>query len=132
MVEPATGATLAEIGKATPADIDDAIDRAAKAQKSWAATSPIKRAELLLTAVNILDQHHGEFTEWLVREIGSTKGKAAFEIEFAKDELINAAAMPFESRGVILPDIDNRSSYATREPYGVCCVISPQYSLWAA
>ena len=123
--EPATGETLAEVGKALPADIEDAAARATRVQKAWAATSPIKRSEVFIKAAELMDVHHDEFTEWLVREIGSTRGKAGFEIEFAKDELVNASALPFEAQGVILPDVENRNSFGRREPYGVCGVITP-------
>ena len=36
-VEPATGEGLAEVGRATPADVSAAAGRAVEAQRSWAA-----------------------------------------------------------------------------------------------
>ncbi len=125
MSEPATGETLAEVGKALPADVEAAVTRATDAQKAWIAASPVERSEVFLKAAVLMDEHRDEFTEWLIREIGSTRGKAGFEIEFAKDELVNASALPFEAQGVILPDVEDRTSYARREPYGVCGIITP-------
>lgn len=39
-VEPATGASLGEIGLANAGDVDDAVARARAAQPAWAATPP--------------------------------------------------------------------------------------------
>lgn len=122
---PATGVTLAHVGDADEADIDRVVARAVAAQRDWAATSPVDRAEVFRRAVDVLDRSRQEFIDWQVREIGSTSGKAAFEVGFARDELVNAAAMPFEAPGVVLPDTEGRTSYAVREPHGVVAVISP-------
>ena len=125
IVAPATGTTLARVGDAGNDEINAAIETAAAAQPAWAATSPVERADLFRRAVTILDASVDEFVDWQVREIGSTPDKARFEVGFARDELVNAAAMPFEAPGVILPDIAHRHSYAVRVPHGVVGVISP-------
>jgi benzaldehyde dehydrogenase (NAD) len=45
-VEPATGNALARVGAATPADVHKAAERAAQAQRAWAALTYDRRAEV--------------------------------------------------------------------------------------
>ena len=80
VIEPATGKTLAEVGLASDADVNESVDKAAEAQREWAAISPVKRADVFFKAINLLEQYRSEFERWLVLEIGSTPAKAAFEV----------------------------------------------------
>ncbi|MCW2745544.1 MAG: benzaldehyde dehydrogenase, partial [Mycobacterium sp.] len=49
-VEPATGATLADVGVATPADVTEVAATAAAVQRSWAALPYTERAAVLRRA----------------------------------------------------------------------------------
>lgn len=125
VVEPATGEPLAEVGAASAEDVANAVARAKEAQVEWASWTPMQRAEVFHKAVNLLADVHEEWAEWLIREIGSTRKKAAFELAFCRDELIDAAAMPYEQQGVVLPDVENRFSFAKRIPFGVVGCVTP-------
>ena len=69
-VEPATGRTLAQVGAASTADLDRAVDLAGRAQPSWAASSYSQRAAVLRRAADLLEAHHSEIEDWSMREAG--------------------------------------------------------------
>jgi benzaldehyde dehydrogenase (NAD) len=124
--EPATGETLAEVGLANAADVAAATSAARAAQPEWAATPGPERAALLRRAARILEDGHEEFETWLVREGGAIPGKAAFEVQLVLAELWEAAALPTQPWGLLLPPSEaGRESIARRVPLGVVGVISP-------
>lgn len=123
--EPATGETLGEIGLVGADEIADAGRAALAAQREWAALPYDQRAAVLRKATALAEEHTGEIVEWIVRESGSTKPKAAFEASIVVKALAEAAAIPSRSLGEILPAADGRLSLARRRPVGVVGVISP-------
>jgi benzaldehyde dehydrogenase (NAD) len=125
-VEPATGEVLAEVGLANAADVADAAAQARQAQPAWAAKTGPERAALIRRAARILEDNHEEFETWLVREGGAIPGKAGFEVQLVLGELWEAAALPTQPWGHLLPSSEpGRESIARRVPLGVVGVISP-------
>ena len=59
VVEPATGATLAQSGLAGPADVETAAVNASEAQRDWAALPHPARAAVLRKAGRALDRACG-------------------------------------------------------------------------
>jgi benzaldehyde dehydrogenase (NAD) len=124
--EPATGEVLAEVGLANKGDVEQAARAAAAAQPAWAAQTGPERAALIRRAARILEDNHEEFETWLVREGGAVPGKAAFEVQLVLAELWEAAALPTQPWGHLLPTSEpGRESIARRIPLGVVGVISP-------
>ncbi|HEY4022383.1 MAG TPA: benzaldehyde dehydrogenase [Pseudonocardiaceae bacterium] len=124
--EPATGATLATVGAANAADVAAATEGAKAAQPEWAARTGVERAAVLRKAARILEDNHEEFEQWLIREGGAIPGKAAFEVQLVLGELWEAAALPTQPWGHLLPTAEaGRESIARRVPLGVVGVISP-------
>ena len=125
-VEPATGDVLARVGLANAADIAAAAAAARRAQPHWAAQPGPQRAALIRRAARVLEDNRAEFERWLVREGGAIPGKAAFEVELVLGELWEAAALPTQPVGQLLPTSEaGRQSIARRVPLGVVGVISP-------
>src|SRR5262249_40972749 len=78
------------------------------------------------TAAKTLEESRGEFERWLIREGGAVPGKAAFEVDLVLAELWEAAALPTQPWGHLLPTSEaGRQSIAKRVPLGVVGVISP-------
>ena len=125
VVEPATGKVLAKIGIAGPEDVRRATAQAAAAQPGWAASGHRDRIEVFRRAAELLRAHREEFVEWLVREAGSIRPKANYEIDSVVDELLVAAALPGQPFGHSMPPVPGRSGVALRLPIGVIGVISP-------
>ena len=125
-VEPATGAVLATVGLANADDIGAAAAAAKRAQPQWAAQPGPQRAALIRRAARLLEDNRAEVEGWLVREGGAIPGKAAFEVELVLGELWEAAALPTQPWGQLLPTSEaGRQSIAKRVPLGVVGVISP-------
>jgi benzaldehyde dehydrogenase (NAD) len=125
-VEPATGAVLARVGLANAQDVAAAARRAAQAQPEWAETIGPARAAVIRKAAALLEDNRAEFERWLVREGGAVPGKAAFEVDLTLGELWEAAALPTQPWGHLLPVTEaGRESVARRVPLGVVGVISP-------
>jgi benzaldehyde dehydrogenase (NAD) len=124
--EPATGEVLAEVGLANKGDVAEAARAARASQPQWAAKTGPERAALIRRAARILEDNHEEFETWLVREGGAVAGKAAFEVQLVLGELWEAAALPTQPWGHLLPSSEpGRESIARRVPLGVVGVISP-------
>jgi len=125
-VEPATGDVLAHTGLADADDIAAAARAARSAQPEWAAVPGPQRAALIRRAGRILEESRAEFEQWLVREGGAVPGKATFEVDLVLGELWEAAALPTQPWGHLLPTSEpGRQSVARRVPLGVVGVISP-------
>jgi benzaldehyde dehydrogenase (NAD) len=124
--EPATGAELGTVGIAGPDDVAKATKAAAEAQRDWAATPFTRRAEILRRAGDLWAEHAEEISGWLVREGGAVPAKAAFEIhQLVRPECYEAAALPSQPYGELIPSDQPRLSMTRRAPVGVVGVIAP-------
>jgi benzaldehyde dehydrogenase (NAD) len=125
VVEPATGAVLGHTGVADANDVAKAAENAAEAQRAWAATPHPARAAVLRTAAQLWSRYAEEISWWNIREVGAVPGMAGFALHVAEQECYEAAALPSQPYGVLLPSEQPRLSMARRMPAGVVGVISP-------
>ncbi|MDN4571805.1 benzaldehyde dehydrogenase [Pandoraea cepalis] len=125
VLEPATGNCLARIGMADAEHVAASAKAAFDAQKAWAALPYDERAAVLRRAARLAEDAFDEIAGWIVRESGSTRGKAAFETQATVKALHEASALPSRSAGEVLPAAPGRLSLARRRPLGVVGVISP-------
>lgn len=124
--DPYRGDTLAELEQADEADLDEAYDTAAAAQRDWAVAPPMERANVMRAAADIMNARKDEIVDWLIRETGGTIAKAELEWSLVRSVMWEAASMPHHVEGRIMPsDIPGKESRVYREPVGVVAVISP-------
>ena len=57
IMNPATGEVQARVALATVAELNSAIEDAAKAQIGWAATNPQRRARVMMAFGALINQH---------------------------------------------------------------------------
>src|SRR4051794_15057563 len=124
-VEPATGDVIAPAGKATPADVHTAAERAVPAQRAWAAASFEERARVLRRAGEVLEAHADEIRGWLARESGAIQPFGDFQMHTSAAECYEASALPSHPYGELLRTGTPRLSFARRVPAGVVGVIAP-------
>ncbi len=125
-VDPWSGLSVASTPLASLADVTEALDSAAAAQREWAATSPGERAVVFRAAAAIVEARKDEIVDWLVHEVGSTVGKATGEWETTRGGMYAAADMAYRVDGQILPsDVPGKENRVYRTPVGVVAVISP-------
>lgn len=124
-IEPGTGKALGQIVMVSPQVLGESCVAARKAQIAWAAATPDARAQVFLKALEIGRTHHDTIIDWIVRESGSVRAKAEFELSVTLKSIQLAAAMPHQAQGLVLPSTPGRTSLARRRPLGVVGVISP-------
>ena len=125
-VEPATGQRLGSVGAATAEDVHTAAERAAEAQREWAALTYDRRAAVLRRAGDLFVEHEDEIHDWLVRESGAIRPFAQFQTRgVAAEECWEAAALASHPYGELLRSNQQRLSMARRLPVGVVGVIAP-------
>jgi benzaldehyde dehydrogenase (NAD) len=125
-VEPATGRTLARLGSATAADVDKAAERAAAAQREWAARPYSDRAAVLRRAARLFEEHQQEIETWLMRESGAIRPFAALQVTSGgAEECYEAAALAGAPYGELLRSGQERLSFSRRIPVGVVGAIAP-------
>ncbi|AJA17119.1 benzaldehyde dehydrogenase (plasmid) [Pseudomonas putida S12] len=125
IVEPATGGSLGRIGMADAGLIGEAAAIARQAQVEWSALHHEERAAIIRRAARLAEHYFDEIVGWLIRESGSTQGKAAFEASVNSRLLHECTGLPSRSAGEVLPSVPGRLSLARRRPLGVVGVISP-------
>lgn len=125
VTDKATGEVLAHVAVATAEEMNRACDAAHAAAPAWAATSASERAAIVARAGELLLQYQNEALYWLVRESGSTRFKAGFEIQNTAAHFVNSAMFANRPSRTIVTDTDELLSYYERVPLGVVGVIGP-------
>jgi benzaldehyde dehydrogenase (NAD) len=119
VIEKATGAKLGEIGVASAGDVSAAVAAARKAQKEWAKLPGPNRGDVLREASCLMLAHSEEIADQLVRETGSIRAKAQWEIEMTAREFQEAAALASQPQGILTATLEaGRQSIARRIPVG--------------
>jgi succinate-semialdehyde dehydrogenase/glutarate-semialdehyde dehydrogenase len=80
-INPATGAEIARFELHTEADVEAALDRAAKAQREWRERPIGQRVELLRRMAETLRAGKARYAEMVTREMGKPIVEAESEIE---------------------------------------------------
>ncbi len=125
VISPGSGEAIDRVGAATGQEAAEAAAKAAAAQPGWAALPYDDRARLFRKAAGLLEGRMQDYAGIIMAESGSGFGKAMFELSVAVRLLYEAAAMPTQSPGLVLPSQPGRISLCRRQPLGVVGVISP-------
>ncbi|MEK9535856.1 MAG: aldehyde dehydrogenase family protein [Aquiluna sp.] len=122
---PATGELVGHAPVQTEAEADDAVERAKKAQKSWALLGHAKRSEILLKAADAIDENAEALAQLLSREQGKPLNgpNARFEIGGASAWLRTAATTKLDTEVVV--DDETGHAEITYKPIGVVAAIGP-------
>ncbi|MCO4275886.1 NAD-dependent succinate-semialdehyde dehydrogenase [Pseudarthrobacter sp. HLT3-5] len=124
--DPSTGATLAWIADASPADGDRALAAAARVQDSWASTPPRERGEILRRAFELVTARAEDFALAMTLEMGKplaeSRGEVAYGAEFLR--WFSEEAVRISGRYSTAPDGKSRL-LVTKRPVGPCLFITP-------
>ena len=94
--------------------------------RRWAATNYQERARVLRRAAEIYEANRDEFGTWTQRETGASHSKMHHESNFAYHEILNAATLPSQAYGSLMPSaVKGRLSMVRRVPAGVIGAITP-------
>jgi benzaldehyde dehydrogenase (NAD) len=126
VIEKATGAKLGETGIASAEDVSAAAAAARGAQKQWARLTGPRRGDVLREVSRLLLAHSKEIADQIVRETGSIRAKAQWEVQITAREFLEAASLGSQPRGVLTATLeDGQQSLARRIPLGVIGIITP-------
>ena len=126
-VNPATGATLAEVPLATEREVDAAVTAAARAFDTWRFTPATSRARLMWALADALEANKEEFATIEVLDNGKPMWEAqAVDIALTIELLRYYAGWTTKIEGKVLPNsIPGMFTVAKREPIGVVAAITP-------
>src|SRR5919198_3081862 len=123
---PANGEVVDTIPKGSPADVDAAVEAAAKAFPAWASLSPTKRAQLLHEAARKVAEAVPEIAKLLTSEQGKPLFQATLEAKRVGENLEFYAGLADKIRGDYVPLEDPAKFGLTiRKPVGVVAAITP-------
>ena len=63
VINPATGQVIAQVGTASPGDIDAAVASSRRGFKQWSQAAPAVRGQVLLKLADLLEQHREELAQ---------------------------------------------------------------------
>ncbi len=103
VVEPATGQVIGSIGLVGGQEVSRSAVMARDAQPGWAETGFEVCARVLRKAAELAEAHCAELADWIVRESGSVRAKAEFELVIAIRSLREGGAMPSQAQRLGCP-----------------------------
>ncbi len=127
LINPGTGEPMAEMPVSDAADIDAAVQVAAKAFQSWKRTTPSQRSLALLKIADILEARAEELVAVEAENCGKIIAVTlSEEIPPMIDQIrfFAGAARLLEGRGAT-EYMEGMTSYVRREPVGVCGAVTP-------
>jgi len=124
VINPATGASIVELGLASLVETDAAIERAHRAFRSWRGMAPGERARLLRAFASAVEAHHSELAQLEVVGSGHTIGNALWEAGNVRDVLNYYSASPERHVGKQIP-VAGGVDITFHEALGVVGIIVP-------
>jgi malonate-semialdehyde dehydrogenase (acetylating) / methylmalonate-semialdehyde dehydrogenase len=126
VMNPATGAVLAQVPYAVEADVDRAVRSAHEAFLKWRDVPVVDRVQVLYRYKTLLEAHAAEVAGILTRENGKTVDDAKAEVRRMIQMVEVACGMPSLMMGDSLNDVAQGIDCKTvRQPIGVCAGITP-------
>jgi alpha-ketoglutaric semialdehyde dehydrogenase len=129
-IESRNPADWREVACVTPdspaAELDRAVEAAAKAYTAWRRTPPPARAAILRRAGEIMAERKQSIGEWIAREAGKPIAEGCGDVQEAIDMAELAAGEGRRLYGDTAPsELPNKFCLTVREPIGVCGLVTP-------
>lgn len=126
VLDPATGRVLTRVASGTVDDAHAAVDAAADAAQTWAATSPRARSMILSRAFELMTARADDLTAIIVAENGKVLSDARGEVAYAAEFLRWYAEEAVRIPGTVqrAPSGTNRI-LVTHQPVGIAVLVTP-------
>jgi malonate-semialdehyde dehydrogenase (acetylating) / methylmalonate-semialdehyde dehydrogenase len=126
VVDPATGAALADAPQSGGAEVERAVEAAARAFPEWRRTPAGDRVQVLFRMKALLESHLDALARTITEECGKTLAEAKGEIRRGIENVEVACGIPLMMQGVVSEDIARGiDETMVRQPLGVVGVITP-------
>lgn len=124
--QPATGAVLTTVADAAASDGAIALDEATAVQRSWAATAPRERAEILRRAWELVIARRDDFALAMTLEMGKPLAESQGEVAYGGEFLrwFSEEAVRINGRYTSSPTGAGRILVA-KQPIGPTLAITP-------
>ena len=124
--DPATGRVSGRVPLASKAEVEAAIESAARAFPAWAAVTPLNRSRVLFKFKELLERHADEIAAAITAEHGKVLSDARGELTRGMEVVEFACGIPHLLKGEhsmnVGSGVDSWSEYA---PLGVVAGITP-------
>ncbi|MFC4764384.1 betaine-aldehyde dehydrogenase [Dyella koreensis] len=136
VVNPANGEVLAQVQRASKADVERAVESAEEGQRAWAAMTAMQRSRILRRAVDILRERNDELALLETENTGKAYAETStVDIVTGADVLEYYAGLACAIEGEQVPLRESSFFYTRREPLGVVAGIGAwnypvQIALW--
>ena len=123
-IDPATGAEIYQVSRSGAADVQRAVELAVKAQPAWAATTVVKRGDILRQIALLMKEHRTAIAALVSRETGKSKKDALGETDAAIEMGFFVAGEGRRFYGQTTTSaVPNKSAMVVRQPLGVAGLI---------
>ena len=123
---PAKRRLIATIPRGDAADVEGAVEAAARAFPAWSKVAPRERGRLLLRVADKMEAEAEEIARMIVLETGNAlRTQARGEARLAADIFRYFGGLAGELKGETIPLGEHVLSYTRREPLGVVGAIIP-------
>lgn len=121
-IDPSLGTVASQAPACKASDAVNAANAAARAFAAWSQRAPIERRAILMRAAALARAQASQIEALMMAEIGATAAWVAVNIRMACEHLEEAASLATQVEGRVSQDM---TSFAFREPVGVCLAIAP-------
>ena len=122
----AMGEVIRKVPFADPEDVDAAVQAAATAFPAWRATTPVRRARILMRFRDLLERHTAELAALITEEHGKTLPDAGGSVQRGLEVVEFAIGVPHLLKGEHAEDVGTAvDCHTVKQPLGVCTGITP-------
>ncbi|MBF8299714.1 MAG: aldehyde dehydrogenase [Acidobacteria bacterium] len=123
-IDPATGRVICQVARSTAADVQRAVEMARQAQPGWAATTVVKRGDILRQIALLMREHRTDIAELVAKETGKSRKDALGETDAAIEMGFFVAGEGRRFYGQTTTSaVPNKAAMVVRQPLGVAGLI---------
>ena len=123
-IDPATGREICRVTRSSAADVRLAVEAAKKAQPAWAATTVVRRGEILRQIAILMREQRTAIADLVARETGKSRKDALGETDAAIEMGFFVAGEGRRFYGQTTTSaVPNKTAMIVRQPLGVAGLI---------
>ena len=123
-LDPATAQPICQVARSASADVDRAVAGARQAQPAWAATTVVKRGDILRQIALLMREHRAAIAALVARETGKSMKDALGETDAAIEMGFFVAGEGRRFYGTTNTSaVPNKAAMVIRQPLGVAGLI---------
>jgi alpha-ketoglutaric semialdehyde dehydrogenase len=123
-IDPATGRAICQVARSRSDDVKLAVEMAKNAQPAWAATTVVKRGDILRQIALLMRDHRADLADLVARETGKSRKDALGETDAAIEMGFFVAGEGRRFFGQTTTSaVPNKSAMVIRQPLGVAGLI---------